>query len=209
MKRLLAIAILIGVAAYIVVQFTKDRRFNPPSDYDYELSDKIDTDFYDPLVLKKYYGTALEIGTLARSLWRTEGIDVRSPNRNKPIEMQKATYYNQLIATANFLQNKLELSQEYKEQGYSKEQIKMLIEHGKTPEDLRLASKSYMLGLQRGSNGASVWELQKMLNQAGDSIPEDGLFNLLTTNRLREFQRQNGLYPSGEVDENTLKALLK
>lgn len=209
MKRLLAIAIILGIIAYIAVQFLKDRRFNVPSDYDMEISQNIDKDFYDPSVLKEYYGTVLEVGTFARSMWRTYTFDVRSPDETDPEEQLRSDYYNQLRETALFLQAKLETSKGYKDQGYSNSEIKSLIEQNMTPEDLRLRKHGYMFGLSRGSSGAAVWELQKMLNTLGDSIPEDGIFNLITTNRLKEFQTQNDLFPSGEVDEKTLKALLK
>lgn len=209
MKRLLAIVIVLGIIAYITVQVLKDRRFNALSDYDHPLSENIDDQFYDPAVLKEYYGTVLEIGTFARSMWRTHTIDVRSPDANDPDEQLKAIYYNQLIVTAGHLERKLETSKTYKDQGYTNSEIKLLLEQGITREDLKLRKNAHMFGLARGSNGAAVWELQKMLNAQGDSIPEDGIFNLITTNRLKEFQSKNNLFPSGEVDENTLKALLK
>lgn len=209
MKRLLAIVIVLGIIAYVTVQVLKDRRFNALSDYDHPLSENIDEEFYDPSVVKEYYGTVLEIGTFARSMWRTYTIDVRSPDANDPNEQLKAKYYNQLIVTARYLQGTLEESKNYKDQGYTNPEIKLLMEQGLTKEDLRLRKNAHMFGLSRGSNGAAVWELQKMLNAQGDSIPEDGIFNLITISRLKEFQSKNNLFPSGEVDENTLKALLK
>jgi len=208
MKRLLSIVIIIGIIAYIAVQYFKDRRFNPPSSYDYVISEQIDTDYHDPLVVKEYYKTALEIGSFARSLWNNDKIDVRFMESGN-LESQEATaYYNQLIVTAKWLEDKLEKSKEFSAQGYSKREI-ALLEQGKSPSDLRLNNKMYLLGLQRGSSGAEVWELQKLLNTTGDSIPEDGLYNQMTVNRVRNFQRRYNLFPSGNIDKNTLKALLK
>ena len=209
MKRLLAIVIILGIIAYVTVQVIKDRRFNPSGDYDYKTEEVIDTDFYDPGVLSEYYATVLEVGTFGRSIWRTHMYDVRQPEEGNSEEQLKADYYNSLIAKARMLESKLVKSKNYRDQGYSTKEIKMLMEKGWTPQDLTLYEKSYMIGLSRGSNGSAVWELQKMLNTLGDSIPEDGLFNLITTNRLKEFQSNNDLYPSGEVDKNTLRALLK
>ncbi len=209
MKRLLSIVIIIGIIAYITVQFLKDRRFNPPSDYDFPISENIDKEFYDRTVVKDYYQAALEVGTFARAMWRDKLIDVRTPKVGDEKNKAAAEYYNSLIATAQWLQDKLEDSKRYKDQGYNDTQIKMIMEHGLTPDDLELESKMYLADLRRGSTGAPVWELQKMLNQSGDSIPEDGLYNQITVNRVREFQRNNNLYPSGQMDLNTLKALLK
>lgn len=210
MKRLIVILAVLGIIAYATVHYLKDRRFNPPSKYyDFPVSEQIDTDFYNPVVIKDYYSTILEIGNFARSSWNYDGVDVLSPDFEKEKDNLKAQYFIKLKATAKMLQDKLELSKKYRDQGYSKEQIQMIMEKGLTPKDLELREKVYLLGLSRGSNGAGVWELQKMLNTLEDSIPEDGIFNLITTNRLKEFQSKNNLFPSGEVDENTLKALLK
>ncbi|MGW8123360.1 peptidoglycan-binding domain-containing protein [Roseivirga echinicomitans] len=209
MKRLLVIVILIGIISYITVQYLKDRRFNPPSAYDYALSEKIDTNFYDPVVLKNYYKTALEVGSYARSLWRNDKIDVRFIN-DEDFESTRATdLYNEMIATANMLQAKLELSAKLKSEGYSNYEVQMYFEQGLTPEELKLDRNYDLLGLKIGARGAAVWELQKLLNTNADSIPQDGIFNLITTNRLKTFQEKNGLFPSGEVDEKTLKALIK
>ncbi len=209
MKRLLTIVILLGVISYIAVQYLKDRRFNPPSEYDYAISEAIDTDYYDQLVVKEYYKTALEVGSYARSLWNNDGIDVRFMDKENFESTQATEYYELLEATAKMLENKLLKSATLKTQGYSNDQIKMLIEDGKTPEDLELMSKAYLIGLQIGTNGSEAWELQKLLNAKGDSIPEDGIFNMITYNRLRAFQTENDLFPSGQLDEQTLKALLK
>lgn len=209
MKRLLTIVILIGVIAYITVQFLKDRRFNPPSDYDYVVSEKIDKDYYDPAVLSQYYGLTLEIGTYARSLWNNDRIDVRFLDRENHESLEAVRYYNSLIVTAKMLEAQLEKSTDLKAQGYDNAEIELLLEKGVTPEDLRLRAISHLLNLTIGENGQRTLELQRILNSRGDSIPEDGLFNIITYNRLRAFQTENNLYPSGMVDENTLKALLK
>jgi peptidoglycan hydrolase-like protein with peptidoglycan-binding domain len=210
MKRLIVILAILGIIAYATVHYLEDRRFNPPSKYyDFPVSEQIDTEFYNPNVIKEYYGTILEIGNFARSSWNYDGVDVLSPDYGKTEDKLKAKYYAALRQTAMMLEDKLEESKRLKDLGYNNEQIKMLMEQGLTEEDLLLREKSYLLGLARGANGATVWELQKLLNIEGDSIPEDGIFNLITTNRLKEFQNNNNLFPSGEVDLNTLKALLK
>lgn len=209
MKRLLTIAILLGVISYIVVQYLKDRRFNPPSAYDYPISETIDKDYFDQLVVKEYYKNALEVGSYARSLWNNDGIDVRYMDKENFKSTQATEYYNLLIATTKMLENKLELSSKYRAEGYDKEQIKVIIEDGLTPEDIKLQERSYLLGLRIGVNGQEAMELQQMLNDKGDSLVVDGIFNTITRYRLRVFQTENGLYPSGSVDEKTLKALLK
>ena len=135
--------------------------------------------------------------------------DVRQPKKGDLEENLDKDYYNSLILKAQDLERVLTDSREWKDQGYDDKDIKLLEQTGMTTIDLQLREKYYLVGLRLGSNGEAVWELQKMLNTLGDSIPEDGIFNQITINRLREFQTSNGLFPSGEVTENTLKALLK
>lgn len=209
MKRLIVIVLLIGIGSYITVQYLKDRRFNPPAAYDYVISSEIDTDFYDPIVVQQYYKLALDVGSYARSLWNNDGIDVRFMDKENFESTQATDYYNTLITTVKLLENKLTQSKAYRNQGYSKEQVKVIMEMGYTPEDIDFEQNSNLLGLKIGDTGANVWDLQKLINTKADSIPEDGIFNILTRQRLREFQSNNNLYPSGEVDEKTLKALLK
>lgn len=208
MKRLLTIVILLGVISYIAVQYLKDRRFNPPAAYDYTISDAIDKDYYDQLVVKDYYKTALEVGSYARSLWNNDGIDVRFMDKENFESTEATDYYELLEASAMMLENKLLKSADFKKQGYNNDEIKML-EKGISPEDIEFMHKEHLLGLAIGSNGNDAMELQRMLNAKGDSIPVDGIFNTITRYRLRVFQTENGLFPSGEVDKKTLKALLK
>lgn len=209
MKRLIAIVLIIGIGSYIAVQYLKDRRFNPPSDYDYPISSEIDTDFYKPEVLQEYYKLAFDVGTYARSLWFNDGIDVLMMDSENYESTQATDYYNRLKSNVKMLENELIRSQELRNAGYSKEQVRLIMEMGISPEEITLENHSHLLGLNIGLSGAEVWELQKLLNTKGDSIPEDGIFNVLTRQRLIDFQKQNNLYPSGEVDEPTLKALLK
>jgi len=209
MKRLLTIAILIGVISYIAVQYLKDRRFNPKGDYDYAISEAIDKDYFDPLVVQAYYKNALEVGSYARSLWNNDGIDVRFMDKENFESTQATDYYNLLIANTKMLENKLVESAKYAGQGYSKEQIQVIMEDGLTPEDIRFEENQYLLGLRIGMNGQETMELQQMLNTKGQSLEVDGIFNIITRNGLRDFQIKNGLFPSGIIDKKTLKALLK
>lgn len=209
MKRLLILLIVLGICSYLAVQYFKDRRFNPPSDYDYTISEQIDKDFYDPTVLKTYYQTALEIGTYARALWHSEGIDVRFLDQENIASIEAVNYYNQLIVTAKQIENQLVRAKSLKDKGFENREIRMIMEQGLTPEEISLRQQAHLLNLKMGDTGAHVWELQKLLNQQGDSIPEDGIFNRMTQRRLMEFQVKSELFASGTVDQKTLKALLK
>lgn len=209
MKRLLILLIVLGICSYLAVQYFKDRRFNPPSDYDYPISEQIDKDFYDPTVLKTYYQTALEIGTYARALWHSEGIDVRFLDQENIASIEAVNYYNQLIVTAKQIENQLVRAKSLKDEGFENREIRMIMEQGLTPEEISLRQHAHLLNLKMGDTGAHVWELQKLLNKQEESIPEDGIFNRMTQRRLMEFQVKSELFASGTVDQKTLKALLK
>ena len=60
-----------------------------------------------------------------------------------------------------------------------------------------------------GSQGDEVKELQKLLNQNGYSLDEDGIFGDNTQNAVKDYQQKNGLSVDGIVGNNTWGALTK
>ena len=209
MKRLLLILFVISLGAYLAVQYYEDRRFNPPSAYDYPISDQIDRNYHNPSVLENYYETALEVGTYARSLWFNQQIDVRNLDTENYDSFEAVQHYNQLRVAVKRLEDQLVYSQSLKNKGYSKDEVRTMIEEGLSPEDIEIRDKAYLLNLAIGSTGAEVWDLQLLLNTKGDSIPVDGIFSSITQQRIIQIQRDNNLYPSGEIDDKTLRRLLK
>ena len=61
--------------------------------------------------------------------------------------------------------------------------------------------------LSYGSQGSDVTELQKLLNQNGYKLDEDGIFGTNTQNAVRQYQQKNGLDVDGIVGNNTWGAL--
>ena len=61
--------------------------------------------------------------------------------------------------------------------------------------------------LSYGSQGSDVTELQKMLNQRGYSLNEDGIFGTNTQNAVRDYQQKSGLSVDGIVGTNTWGSL--
>ncbi|MEJ6792525.1 MAG: peptidoglycan-binding domain-containing protein [Lacinutrix sp.] len=53
-----------------------------------------------------------------------------------------------------------------------------------------------------------MFELQKLLVKKGYSIPVDGVYESITSEALKSFEKKNNLYPDGKIDIMTLKALL-
>ena len=62
--------------------------------------------------------------------------------------------------------------------------------------------------LSYGSQGSYVTELQKLLNQNGYNLQEDGIFGTKTQSAVREYQQKNGLAVDGIVGNNTWGSLL-
>lgn len=63
--------------------------------------------------------------------------------------------------------------------------------------------------LQNGSQGSYVKELQKILNQNGYKLTEDGIFGSKTEAAVRDYQQKNNLTVDGVVGPNTWSSLDK
>lgn len=209
MKKLAWILVIILLLVIAFFLFRNYQRFHPGTDYDYQISSEIDTQYHDPRVVLDYYETAHQVGTFARSVWRSEGIDVRFPDAKDFEETEAARRYEQLLATAQFLENQLESSQLLKVQGFSNADIKELEATGLAPEQLTLYRQTGPLPLKKGDQGAGVIQVQKLLVDQGFTLPVDGIFVDQTETALRQFQAQNGLVPTGMADAFTLQKLIK
>ena len=67
-------------------------------------------------------------------------------------------------------------------------------------------SKSYTQ-VSKGSSGDSVLQLQKLLNQNGYKLAEDGVFGNKTLSAVQDYQKSNGLSVDGIVGNKTWGAL--
>ena len=209
MKRLFYLIVIIGIPVILFFQYQNWRKFSPPNEYDYQISEKIDINYFDQEVVKTYYQNAIEIGSFARSCWYTHGIDVRNYDQNDTESTSKAAYYNLLVAQTKQLEKQLEQSKAYKEAGYTNQEIIQLLESGMTPEMLRKQQMlEQHLNLQFGDLSQEVYNIQKLLNKKGYSTPIDGNFRNSTREILQKFQTDNGLAPTGITDKATLKVLL-
>ena len=209
MKRLALLVIIITLPIIAYYQYRKFRRFHPPSTYDYVVKDSIDVHYHDPEVLQHYYKNVYEIGAFARQVWHNQEVDVRYPDQDNPEAVRAASYYQQLWETTTYLEGRLVRSRELKDAGYANNDIKIMEAEGMSPRLFQVFRKKQLLGLSRGDEGPGVWELQALLRQQGQDIPLDGIFSKITEDALKEFQRAEGHYPSGQVDENSLRSLVE
>lgn len=208
MKKLALLIIIIALPLILFFQYKKYRRFHPPSEYDYPISDSIDVHYHDPEVLLHYYENAYKIGSFSRELWASKGVDIRYPDTSETETQSALRYYQQLLQTTTHLEGKLKYSRALKNQGFDNNEIKIIEERGISPQNFRLLHKMNLMGLKIGVKGSTVWELQKLLTALGYEIPVDGIFSIETDQALKDFQRKNELYPSGITDEATLRALI-
>jgi hypothetical protein len=209
MKRLALLVIIITLPLIAYYQYQKFRRFNPPSAYDYVASDSIDINYHSPETLQHYYENVFEIGAFARRLWHNQGIDVRYPDQNNSEAVQASQYYQQLLKTTAYLEDRLIQSQQLKQDGFTNADISTMEENEWSPQQFQLMRQQLLLGLKQGDEGGAVWRLQELLRDHGHDIPVDGIFNRITEQALKDFQQTERLYPSGQVDESSLRKLLK
>jgi peptidoglycan hydrolase-like protein with peptidoglycan-binding domain len=67
-----------------------------------------------------------------------------------------------------------------------------------------LAGRSF----KKGDQNRVIWEIQKLINQKGNTIKIDGIFSEETELAIKKIQEQKQVYPSGILDEDFLKILL-
>lgn len=62
--------------------------------------------------------------------------------------------------------------------------------------------------IKKGSKGATVKEMQELLNKYGYGLKTDGYFGELTEGALKDFQRSHGLIPDGICGKKTWNILI-
>ena len=210
MKRLFYLIVIITLPILVFFQWSKYRRFHPPSEYAYPVSEAIDAQYHDPAVVLQYYQAAEATGTYARYCWRKHRIDVKFPNLEDPEEAAKVQIYQQHLATAQALEKRLVQSATWKTQGLSQLEIQTLERTGMTADDLHIQK---LLGgdklVRFGEESPSVWQIQKLLIDKGYNIRLDGIFDQETLSALNAFQATDSLPQTYGVDEDVLEALRK
>ncbi|MEP1095850.1 MAG: peptidoglycan-binding protein [Cyclobacteriaceae bacterium] len=207
MKKILFIILIITLPLIAFFQYKEYTRFNPPSSYEYMISEAIDANYHDPELVTEYFSKAIEIGSFARTKWRSESIDVRFPDQNSTIEMNAANYYNQLLARTKQLEAVLSNSKNLKDQNFSDSEIKFM-ESG-FPRNLieSRIDRNSMVQLAIGSNSRFVWKLQERLISKGYPHTLDGLFGTATQTALITYQNDQGIFPSGAMNDEVFDLL--
>ncbi|MEL6559017.1 MAG: peptidoglycan-binding domain-containing protein [Bacteroidota bacterium] len=210
MKRLFYIIMIIGIPIIVFFQYQKWTKFSTPNQYDYSASDQIDNHYFDQSLVKLYYQNCAEIGSYARSVWYTDGIDVKNYDQNDGEIKRKAIYYEFLVAQTKMIEKKLEESKSLKQKGLNNQEIKVLFETGISLQEQQkeILINSYA-EVQFGEISQKVFEIQKRLTDLGYSLPIDGNFRNSTQETIRRFQSENNLAPTGLIDLKTSQELFK
>lgn len=207
MKKILLGIVVITLLLITFFQYKKYRRFNPPSNYEYAISADIDVNYHDQAMVNEYYQNAVEIGAFARMKWTSESIDVRFPDDDSMEEVNASKYYNRLLSRTQFIEEKLKRSAELKGTGLSNDQVR-LVESGVPVSLLDLMeNKDAITVLSIGDQSRFVWELQKRLIARGYEHQLDGVFGIATQNALLTFQNDQGIYPSGAMNDEVFALL--
>lgn len=136
--------------------------------------------------------------------WSANGIDVRNPEDDDAQTLAARATYDKLLGEVKFLENKLQNPDE--DATAENQRLQKKKRHDRIKELFTTTSNN---DLRIGSRGALVYELQKLLNKNGGSIPEDGNFQNVTFDALKSFEESNKLFPDGKLDMLTLEYLLE
>jgi murein L,D-transpeptidase YcbB/YkuD len=210
MKRIMYLVIIIVLPLLAYFQYDHYLRHHPPVDCAYPINEGIDAAYHDPEVVLNYYEKAEATGTYARHLWKEYKIDVKHDNPSDGKAAQEMLTYRRYLATAHYLEGKLLQSAAWKTQGFTNEEIRYMEQHEVGPETMRV--RKLLEGhevLKMGAQNQAVMNIQKLLLAKGYSLRIDGLFDQETLQTVQIFQESRQLFPSGMMDEITLKELLK
>ena len=204
--------LVVIVALPLIAYFEYDHyvRHHPPAGCEYAIDTTIDVHYHDPGTVLDYYETVEAICAHARFMWKKHKIDVTNADPADGEKAEAMRTYRRYLATARHLEDRLLRSAKQKAQGFSNDEIRYMEQQQVEPEEMRVRK---FLGkytqLQIGDQNQTVMDMQKRLNAKGYSLRIDGIFNQETRQVVQKFQESAQLFPSGVVDDITLKELLK
>lgn len=204
MKRILPFVIILVLAIVVVIQYRKLQRLSPPEAYEYQFRDDVDAGYHDPMTLRAYYDTGYMVGSFAREMWKSRGLNVRHPDSDNSADRIAVQRYNQLRATADSLGAQLARSTKLKAQGFNNNDIQAIEGGGVSPAYFKVQRTFGATTMQKGDQKPGVLWLQEKLAGAGYQIPLDGYFWTETETAVREYQKKNQLDATGIADWETL-----
>lgn len=208
MKNLFFLVVIITLPLIAFFQFQNWRKFHPPKNYTEIPSTEIDTNYHNPELVMKYYTSIQQAATYARYCWKEHRVDVRSDYPADSKKQQFLLTYQNYLATAQMLKQKLTQSAQWKKQGYSNEEIQKMENMGEMPSELKQLITNKVLA-KIGDTNQMVYHIQRKLVERGYAMPIDGVFKSETEDALKNFQRDQSMFASGILDRITLERLFE
>ena len=204
MKQIIIFLLILILAAIGYGQYAKYKRFSL-TEYEYKVPENLDVNLADKGLLLDYYEAVETVNGHVITQWSSDGIDVRNPADDDEEELAAVSEYRKKLANVKFYEAQLlnPSEAEKPKKAPSETELKKQMTRG-----MFYANPSAN-ELRRGERSAMVYEIQRLLNEKGDSIEHDGLFNVETFNALKAFEEKNKLFPDGKLDAITLEYLLK
>ncbi|MCS6794756.1 MAG: peptidoglycan-binding protein [Raineya sp.] len=210
MKRIIIFLVLVFLGLLTFFQYKKFRKFSYPNSYDYVINtQEIDVNYYEPTLVKEYFETATYLGNFAREQWTNFGIDVLAPDMEIPQSKNAAQTYQTMLARVKFLEAKLINSKKLKQQGFDNEAIAYIEKNGISEKNYALHKLITGKTFRKGDKDRVIWEIQKLISQKIQPIRIDGVFSDETEQAVKKIQQEKQTYPSGVIDEEFVKLLLK
>lgn len=219
MKKLLILLIAIILCIFAFNKFQDYKRFNGPN-VNYEISDKVDLNYHDKIILHNYYNAISQLNGFVNMQWSANRIDVVDPGNDDKQTQFAVEQFAKKRSVVKFYEDVLIQSKLLKGKGYTNRDVKCFEKENLSYDEFVLFEnkikyrniilKSYNdYKVKKGSVNMLVFELQKMLNNKGFKIKIDGVFDSETADALKRFEEQRNLYPDGELDLLVLDSLLE
>ncbi|MGJ8665276.1 MAG: peptidoglycan-binding domain-containing protein [Patiriisocius sp.] len=199
MKILIFLLLFIILAILGYNFYDNYQRFHPDN-YEYKPLETIDPNHPNKSMLLDYHEAIADLNGYVITQWSANDINVRNPEDDNAQTLAAVAIYTKKKGIVNYFESQLiapiqEKTQKTKEQ-LRDEIVKNM--YDANPQTLSI-----------GNKGALVFELQRLLNNKGESIKIDGVFNTETFTALKSFEEKNGLYVDGKLDAMTLDYLLQ
>ena len=204
MKQIIIFLLILILVAIGYGQYSKYKRFSL-TEYEYKVPESLDVGSADKGLLLDYYEAVETVNGYVITQWSSDRIDVRNPADDDEEELAAVSEYRKKLANVKFYETQLlnpsegeKPKEALSEKEHKNQMAKGMYYANPTGNALRIGERS-----------ALVYEIQRLINEKGDSIKHDGLFNVETYNALKAFEEKNQLFADGKLDAITLEYLLK
>ncbi|GHC43907.1 peptidoglycan-binding domain-containing protein [Ulvibacter litoralis] len=206
MKQIIIFLLVVIVALIGFGQYKKYKRFSM-TEYEYKIPETVDIANADKGLLLDYYEAIEAVNGYVITQWSAESIDVRNPSDDDDDVVAAVSEYRKKLANVKYYEGLLSAP-------VAKEEVQTQEELSEVQKKNNLLKKIFYdnpqaNSLRLGERSPVVYEVQRLLNEKGDSIVHDGYFNTQTYNALRNFEEKSKLYVDGKLDAITLEYLLK